>query len=145
MHDCFVRFSNCSAVISLQSGWEILPKKSNGFPISTSFSPLRVGRNLVCFIDYITNKKKKGRGKCPCQIFYPAVSSMFSMKMPYPMAGLFTSTWVTAPTSLPFWIMGEPDTSVSSRGQKKFAEKLRFYHPNTQKRGFYIGQLKSLS
>ena len=39
---------------------------------------------------------------------------------PYPRDGSDTSTWVTAPTSLPFCIMGLPLTSVSSRGQNFF-------------------------
>ena len=38
--------------------------------------------------------------------------SIFSIKIPYPVVGSLISTWVTAPTSLPFWMMGEPDTSV---------------------------------
>ena len=38
--------------------------------------------------------------------------SIFSMKMPYPVVGSLIRTCVTAPTSLPFWMMGEPDTSV---------------------------------
>ena len=41
-----------------------------------------------------------------------AAFSIFSMKIPYPAVGSFIKTWVTAPTSLPFWMMGEPDTSV---------------------------------
>lgn len=32
---------------------------------------------------------------------YDAVSSMFSINIPYPFVGSFTSTWVTAPTSFP--------------------------------------------
>ena len=65
-----------------------------------------------------------------------AASNIFSMKMPYPVVGSFTRTCVTAPTSFPSCIIGEPDTLMSSRGQKKFAEKLRFYPKNTQKRRF---------
>ena len=38
--------------------------------------------------------------------------SIFSIKIPYPVVGSLISTWVTAPTSLPFWMMGEPLTSV---------------------------------
>ena len=79
------------------------------------------------------------------KVFYAAASNIFSIKMPYPVVGSFTSTWVTAPMSLPSWMIGEPDTLMSSRGQKKFAEKLRFYPKNTQKRGFYIAQPESLS
>ena len=67
---------------------------------------------------------------------YAAASSIFSMKIPYPVVGSLTRTWVTAPTSLPSCIIGEPDTLMSSRGQKKFAEKLRFYPKYTQKRRF---------
>jgi hypothetical protein len=31
-----------------------------------------------------------------------AALSIFSMKIPYPVVGSLMSTWVTAPTSLPF-------------------------------------------
>ena len=34
---------------------------------------------------------------CPCRIVYPAASSIFSIKIPYPRVGSFTRTWVTAP------------------------------------------------
>ena len=33
--------------------------------------------------------------------FYAAASNIFSIKMPYPVVGSFTSTWVTAPMSFP--------------------------------------------
>ena len=46
-----------------------------------------------------------------------AAFSIFSMKMPYPVVGSLIITCVTAPTSFPFWIMGEPDTSVVNKGQ----------------------------
>ena len=39
---------------------------------------------------------------------HPAAASIFSMKMPYPLVGSFTRTWVTAPTSFPSWIIGLP-------------------------------------
>ena len=42
--------------------------------------------------------------------YHPAASSIFSIKIPYPRVGSFTRTCVTAPTSLPFWITGEPLT-----------------------------------
>ena len=42
---------------------------------------------------------------------YAAASSIFSMKMPYPVWGSFTRTWVTAPMSFPSWMMGEPLTN----------------------------------
>ena len=32
---------------------------------------------------------------------YAAASSIFSIKIPYPVSGELTSTWVTAPMSLP--------------------------------------------
>ena len=34
--------------------------------------------------------------------------SMFSTKIPYPLVLSWINTWVTAPTSFPFWIMGLP-------------------------------------
>ena len=36
---------------------------------------------------------------CACQKIYPAVSNMFSIKIPYLNAGLFIKTSVTAPRS----------------------------------------------
>ena len=58
----------------------------------------------------------------PLPYFYAASSaaSMAPIVTPYPRDGSDTSTWVTAPTSLPFCIMGLPLTSVSSRGQNFF-------------------------
>ena len=55
--------------------------------------------------------------KRPWQNIYPAASSIFSMKIPYPLVGSFTSTCVTAPTIFPFWQIGEPDTSDCHYGQ----------------------------
>ena len=46
-----------------------------------------------------------------------AAFSIFSINIPYPVVGSFIRTCVTAPTSLPFWMMGEPDTSVVNKGQ----------------------------
>ena len=46
----------------------------------------------------------------------PVCVSIFSMKMPYPVVGFPISTCVTAPTRLPFWIMGLPDRSVVNKG-----------------------------
>ena len=34
--------------------------------------------------------------------------SMFSTKIPYPLVLSWINTWVTAPTSFPFWMMGLP-------------------------------------
>ena len=60
-------------------------------------------------------------------LLYAAASNIFSIKMPYPVVGSFTRTWVTAPTSLPSWMMGLPDTQMSSRGQKNFVFFCGFY------------------
>ena len=49
---------------------------------------------------------------------YFVSANIFSINIPYPLVGSFTSTCVTAPISLPFWIMGEPLTSVVNRGQQ---------------------------
>ena len=38
-----------------------------------------------------------------------AAFSIFSINIPYPVVGSLMRTWVTAPTSLPFWMMGLPD------------------------------------
>ena len=48
--------------------------------------------------------------------------SMFSMNIPYPTVGSFIITCVTAPTSLPFWIIGEPLSSVVNKGQHFLTE-----------------------
>ena len=52
-----------------------------------------------------------------------AAFNMFSINIPYPLVGSLISTWVTAPTSLPFWIMGLPDMSVVNKGQHFLTKK----------------------
>ena len=54
------------------------------------------------------------------------LESIFSMKTPYPVVGSLIITWVTAPTSLPFWMIGEPDRCVVKQGQHIFANFARF-------------------
>ncbi len=51
-------------------------------------------------------------------LIFSASANIFLMKIPYPLVGSFTNTWVTAPISLSFWIIGEPDTSDVNMGQK---------------------------
>ena len=83
--------------------------------MSTSFSAFILGQEVYKYyqpafaysqlevaISFYQTQIKNDRGKRPCQIIYSAASSMFSIKIPYPRVGSFTSTWVTAPTSLPF-------------------------------------------
>ena len=41
-------------------------------------------------------------------IFHFAASTIFSIKIPYPLVGSFTKTWVTAPISLSFCKIGLP-------------------------------------
>ena len=53
-------------------------------------------------------------------LIFSASANMFSIKIPYPLVGSFTKTCVTAPTNLPFWMMGEPLTTVVNRGDYKF-------------------------
>lgn len=53
-------------------------------------------------------------------VYRPASASMFSIKIPYPFSGSLTITWVTAPTSFPFWRMGLPLTSDVNMGQQIF-------------------------
>ena len=53
-----------------------------------------------------------------------AAFNIFSIKIPYPVVGSFMRTCVTAPTSLPFWIIGEPLTSVFKKGQQNLMEIL---------------------
>ena len=52
---------------------------------------------------------------CGAAFYFPPdiASSIFSMNIPYPTAGSLTITWVTAPISRPFWIIGEPLMAVS--------------------------------
>ena len=52
-------------------------------------NPLKSQRNSP------SASKKTGANR-PCHNFYPAASSIFSIKIPYPVSGWFTSTWVTA-------------------------------------------------
>ena len=52
-----------------------------------------------------------------------AAFSMFSINIPYPVVGSFTRTWVTAPTSFPSWMIGEPDRSVVKKGQQNHSKK----------------------
>ena len=60
------------------------------------------------FVTICTQDRKKilskisvGTPREGCPYVYAAASNIFSMKMPYPVVGSFTKTWVTAPTSLP--------------------------------------------
>ena len=53
-----------------------------------------------------------------CYLIFSASESIFSINMPYPRVGSFTKTCVTAPMSLPFWIIGEPLTSDVNKGQQ---------------------------
>lgn len=47
-------------------------------------------------------------------------ASIFSIKIPYPLVGSFTKTWVTAPINFPFCKIGLPDTTVVNMGQQIF-------------------------
>lgn len=62
-------------------------------------------------------KKDHENFRDPFLFFYAALSMEFkvcissymeSANIAYPLRGSFTKTWVTAPTILPFWIMGLP-------------------------------------
>ena len=56
-------------------------------------------------------------------------------KIPWTVVRVTRSrTWVTAPTSLPSWMMGLPDTRMSSRGQKNFVFLVRLLCVFTGKR-----------
>ena len=57
-------------------------------------------------------------GNSPSAFVSSVVISIFSMKMPYPVVGSFIKTCVTAPTSLPFWMMGLPLRCVVNKGQQ---------------------------
>ena len=47
----------------------------------------------------------------------PYCSSIFSIKIPYPLVLSCTRTWVTAPTNLPFWMIGAAHPLYDSSGQ----------------------------
>ena len=74
--------------------------------------------------------------------FYPAISpiceSIFSIKTPSLLVGSFTIARVTAPMSLPSWMMGEPLTSVVNKGQRVSGKILR----NRKKCGGILLQFK---
>ena len=72
-----------------------------------------------------------------------AALSIFSINIPYPVVGSFIITCVTAPTSLPFWMMGEPLRSVVNKGQqisrKNIFELLHFFFSrNGKSLSFFI-------
>ena len=82
-----------------------------GISIATISTSHEITSQIIKITLKLYNKHEKStRAIRPCTIIHPAASSIFSIKIPYPLVGSFTSTWVTAPTSLPFWIMGELDT-----------------------------------
>ena len=69
--------------------------------------------------------KRTPREGCP--YIYAAAFNIFSIKIPYPIVGSFTNTWVTAPTIFPSCMIGLPLTLMSSRGQKNFVFFCGFY------------------
>jgi len=76
----------------------------------------------------------RGRSKnAPTKYHYDAFAmgifaafNIFSMKIPYPVVGSLIRTCVTAPTSLPFWMMGLPLTSVVKKGQQLLTDTLQY-------------------
>ena len=59
--------------------------------------------SLFCFlIPAYHIQTENGRGKLPLPFIYSADLSIVSRKIPYPLVGSFSSTWVTAPTNFPF-------------------------------------------
>ena len=61
-------------------------------------------------------------------VLYAAASSIFSMKIPYPVVGSLTRTWVTAPTSFPSWMMGERVAAVDKIEDKRKPEDFIGHH-----------------
>ena len=53
---------------------------------------------------------------------------IFSMKIPYPVVGSLIMTWVTAPMSLPSWMIGEPDRCVVNKGQQNLKNIISHFH-----------------
>ena len=82
---------------------------------------------MLCIIPQGRENARKSGGSNPPPYDYAAASNIFSIKMPYPVVGSLTRTWVTAPMSLPSCIIGELDTSVSSKGQRIFVFFCGFY------------------
>ena len=110
-------------------------QKGNEYKTKGNIQPLWKD---IAFCDCI------GRGGACSSHFYPARSpiclSIFSMNIPYPVVGSLTSTCVTilrfapwqvcfanlAPTSLPFWMIGLPLSSVVNKGQQLLTDTLQY-------------------
>ena len=78
------------------------PRKSSAFPRCLAFAKLD------------TRNKETLASKLAAPPYYSCsawtqCSSMFSIKIPYPLAASWTKTWVTAPITFPFCRMGLPD------------------------------------
>ncbi len=77
------------------------PRKSSAFPRCLAFAKLD------------TRNKETLASKLAAPPYYSCsawtqCSSMFSIKIPYPFVESWMNTWVTAPMSLPSWMMGLP-------------------------------------
>lgn len=91
-------------------------------PVFLSLCPASRISRLVADVRRVSQKLKPSQNRLlsrdrPTQnklhIFSPQCTkyqcvSISSIKIPYPFVESFTSTWVTAPTSFPFWMMGLP-------------------------------------
>ena len=68
--------------------------------------------NSIAVVRYgalIRAKSPTNRDAHLAESLFQTRSSMFSIKIPYPLAASWTKTWVTAPITFPFCRMGLPD------------------------------------
>lgn len=77
------------------------PRKSSAFPRCLAFAKLDT-RNKEALTSKLAAPPYYS---CPA---WTQCSSMFSIKIPYPFVESWINTWVTAPMSLPSWMMGLP-------------------------------------
>ena len=68
--------------------------------------------NSIAVVRYGALIRAKSPTNCDAHLaesLFQTRSSMFSIKIPYPLAASWTKTWVTAPITFPFCRMGLPD------------------------------------
>ena len=91
----------CKKVSYGSSGPSRPPRKSSAFPRCLAFAKLDT-RNKEALTSKLAAPPYYS---CPA---WTQCSSMFSIKIPYPFVESWMNTWVTAPMSLPSWMMGLP-------------------------------------
>ena len=92
-------------------------------PVFLSQQILKYYIGAASYLAIADQAGKDSRCKQPYNAIFPDTfsethcSNIFSINIPYPLLASCTNTWVTAPASFPFWIIGDPLTSESSNGQ----------------------------